>query len=651
MNTIIASKKKAKQLEEKKEKKSNCTSINKKNKDSIIISLSKENNIDIDDIINNNKKSSEDISNSHDKCTKCSKYEKEIESLVFYKSEMEKKYREEKLKNKLLEKRYKTDTTISNELNSTISTLRQDLLKKDVEIKHLQAKALEYKTKYNQTMSNFEEDKNNFIETEKLKQNIKNKEINYKINNTNNQLISYAKENTELKSQMINFTEEKRKLNEEINKLKKENENLNNMLTKTNKINNELNCTKNMLYTDIEAYKRELSIIKENLDKKIKENEDNCKKNEFLRQDSSKNLFIAVNKQQELIETEINFEKLKNENLKLKGIIDNLNNDIIYMKNAKNVNDLLLSKQINENKILSQENNELKQRILYMEKEYKKIENMPKKDSILENELIKKNNILSNENINHLEEINKLITQNEFLKNYYFNHENKITNKNKNKINNDISVDSPKSKEKIKEKNGNIDNLNNELNNNLTNREKENYLKEIQEYMKQKILLEEQVDKYKNIINKLNMEKDMLTQKLLNKNLNVNELMLRIQEMENEEINNRKELIKKNIENTDLKEQNIQCLALQDKLNKTIDRKNKLTKGSIIANNSLKKLNDDNQRQIIDLNSEIYILEKKYKDKEEYIKELNEENIKQKNEILRLKKDNETLYKIIHNKK
>ena len=147
------------------------------------------------------------------------------------------------------------------------------------------------------------------------------------------------------------------------------------------------------------------------------------------------------------------------------------------------------------------------------------------------------------------------------------------------------------------------------------------------------------------------MEKDMLTQKLLNKNLNENELMLRIQEMENEEINNRKELIKKNIENTDLKEQNIQCLALQDKLNKTIDRKNKLTKGSIIANNSLKKLNDDNQRQIIDLNSEIYILEKKYKDKEEYIKELNEENIKQKNEILRLKKDNETLYKIIHNKK
>ena len=451
MNTIIASKKKAKHLEEKNGKKPNYTSINKKSKDSILISLSKEyNNND------NNKNISIEELNSNDKCNtcnKCSKYEKEIESLVYYKSEVEKKYREEKLKNQLLEKRYKVDTTISNnELNSTISSLRQDLLKKDVEIKHLQAKALEYKSKYNQTLSNFEEDKNNFMENEKIKQNIKNNEIKYKINNTNNQLILYAKENTELKSQMISYTEEKRKLNDEINKLKKENENLNNIVNKTNVLNNELICTKNMLYAEIESYKRELSIIKENLDQKIKENEDNCKKNEFLRQDSSKNLFIAVNKHQELIETEINFEKLKNENLKLKDIIDKLNNDIIYMKNLKNVNDLLLSKQINENKILSQENNELKKRILYMEKEYKKIENIPKKDSIFENELIKKNNILSNENLNNLDEINRLITQNEFLKNYYFNHEKELNNKNK--IN--IKEDNEKEKTKLSEKNKNI---------------------------------------------------------------------------------------------------------------------------------------------------------------------------------------------------
>ena len=480
MNTIIASKKKAKQLEDKKEKKPNYTSINKKSKDPILISLSKDNNNND----NNNKNISIETLNSNDKCNKCSKYEREIESLVYYKSEVEKKYREEKLKNQLLEKKYKTDTTISNnELNSTISTLKQDLLKKDVEIKHLQAKALEYKSKYNQTLSHFEEDKNNFMENEKIKQSIKSNEINYKINNTNNQLISYAKENTELKSQMINYTEEKRKLNDEINKLKKENDNLNNMLNKVNEINNELNCTKNMLYTEIEGYKRELSIIKENLDQKIKENEDNCKKNEFLRQDSSKNLFIAVNKHQELIETEINFEKLKNENLKLKDIIDKLNNDIIYMKNIKNVNDLLLSKQINENKILSQENNELKKRILYMEKEYKKIENIPKKDSIFENELIKKNNILSSENLNNLDEINRLITQNEFLKNYYFNHEKQLQLNNQNKNNN--KEDNEKLQSKSNQKNKNISNsfTNNDNNNNLMS--KEYYENEIEDYMKQ----------------------------------------------------------------------------------------------------------------------------------------------------------------------
>ena len=88
MNTIIASKKKAKQLEEKKEKKPNYTSINKKSKDPILISLSKDNNNND----NNNKNISIETLNSNDKCNKCSKYEREIESLVYYKSEVEKKY-------------------------------------------------------------------------------------------------------------------------------------------------------------------------------------------------------------------------------------------------------------------------------------------------------------------------------------------------------------------------------------------------------------------------------------------------------------------------------------------------------------------------------------------------------------------------------
>ena len=643
MNTIIASIKKTKKLQETEIKKSKNIPINLKSKESI--SLSKESINNNDDKINGINNSSKETINSFDRCNKCFKYEKEIESLVYYKSEIEKKYQEEKLKNKLLERKYITDTTISNnELNSTISSLKQDLLKKDVEIKHLQAKAQEYKSKYNQTMYHFEEDKNNFIANEELKQNIKNKEMNYRLNNTNTQLLSYAKQNTELKSQMIHDTEEKRKLNEEIKKLKKENENLNNMLDKINEINNELNCTKNNLYSEIEGYKRELSIIKENLDSKIKENEDNCKKNELLRQDSSKNLYIAKNKEQELIETEINFEKLKQENLKLKGIIDNLNNDINYMKNSKNVNDLLLSKQINENKILAQENNELKQRILYMEKEYKKIDNIPKKDQMVENDLIKKNNILSTENLIHLDKINKLLAQNEFLKNYYFNHENELINNKKN--NNDkLRSQNIKTNKKIIEENeiNNTDKKTLEAN-------QENYLKEIEENMKQKISLEKQVNEYKDIITKLNQEKTVLSNKLLNKSLNENELMLRIQEMENEEINNRKELIRKNIENTDLKEENIQCLASQEKLNKLLDKKKMLTKSSIIANNSLKKINDDNQRQIIDLNSEIFILEKKNKDREDFIKELYDENNKQKSEIIKLKKDNETLYKIIHKK-
>ena len=124
--------------------------------------------------------------------------------------------------------------------------------------------------------------------------------------------------------------------------------------------------------------------------------------------------------------------------------------------------------------------------------------------------------------------------------------------------------------------------------------------------------------------------------------------MLRIQEMENEEINNKKELIQKNILNTELKEENIESQTSNEKLNKEIERKKMMNKSCVVANNSLKKINDDNQRQILNLNSEIIVLEKYNRDKEEYIKELNEENSKQKDEILKLKKNNDVLYKIIY---
>jgi hypothetical protein len=216
---------------------------------------------------------------------------------------------------------------------------------------------------------------------------------------------------------------------------------------------------------------------------------------------------------------------LKKENLKLKDIIDSLNNEINFIKNSKNINDLLLNKQINENKILAQENNELKQRILYMEQEYKKLENIPKKDSALENDLIKKNNILSNENLNHLDEINKLITQNEFLKNYYFRQEEQI---NKNKSINDNLEGRLRGKNALKSK---INNDKDEAYNKQLKIDNENYLKEIEGHMKQKIELEKEIDDYKNIITKINQEKALLANKLLNKDLNENELKLRIQEL------------------------------------------------------------------------------------------------------------------------
>ena len=630
MNTIIASKKKFYQAQKEH---SSDTSIKKLSPNNIIINKpekpDKNNNNDITN-------SYQETINSFERCQKCAKYEKEIESLVSIKSDFEKKYNDEKSKNNLLEKKYKTETTLSyNELNSTISSLRQDIMKKDVEIKHLQEKAEEYRNKYNQTLTEIEIEKNNFIKTSEEKNNQKSEEINNLMNVKHTQMLEYAKHNTELIGQINYLNDIKIKLEQENMKLKSENDNCKIMINKLNLINNELKCDKNVMISEIEKYKRELGIIKENLDNKIKENNENFKKNELLKQDSSKNLIIAVNKQQELIETENNFFKLKQENNKLKSTIEELNNNINYMKNAKNVNDLLIKKQMGENKTLIQENNELKKRIQFIEQEYNKIKKMPKKDLLSENDLKNKNNILENENINQLDEINKLITQNEFLKNYYFNHEKEILNqKNSDELKN-IS-----NQKVTNNTNADIKNNNNIVNN--------NYIEEIKDYMEQKINLEKQIESYKNIITQLTQEKAILSNQLLTKSIHENELMLRIQEMENEEINNKKELIQKNIQNTELEEENIENKTSNEKLNKEIERKKMMNKSCVVANNSLKKINDDNQRQILNLNSEIIVLEKYNRDKEEYIKELNEENSKQKNEILKLKKNNDVLYKIIY---
>ena len=630
MNTIIASKKKFYQAQKEH---SSDTSIKKLSPNNIIINKpekpDKNNNNDITN-------SYQETINSFERCQKCAKYEKEIESLVSIKSDFEKKYNDEKSKNNLLEKKYKTETTLSyNELNSTISSLRQDIMKKDVEIKHLQEKAEEYRNKYNQTLTEIETEKNNFIKTSEEKNNQKSEEINNLMNVKHTQMLEYAKHNTELIGQINYLNDIKIKLEQENMKLKSENDNCKIMINKLNLINNELKCDKNVMISEIEKYKRELGIIKENLDNKIKENNENFKKNELLKQDSSKNLIIAVNKQQELIETENNFFKLKQENNKLKSTIEELNNNINYMKNAKNVNDLLIKKQMGENKTLIQENNELKKRIQFIEQEYNKIKKMPKKDLLSENDLKNKNNILENENINQLDEINKLITQNEFLKNYYFNHEKEILNQKNSEELKNIS-----NQKVTNNTNADIKNNNNIVNN--------NYIEEIKDYMEQKINLEKQIESYKNIITQLTQEKAILSNQLLTKSIHENELMLRIQEMENEEINNKKELIQKNIQNTELEEENIENKTSNEKLNKEIERKKMMNKSCVVANNSLKKINDDNQRQILNLNSEIIVLEKYNRDKEEYIKELNEENSKQKNEILKLKKNNDVLYKIIY---
>ena len=623
MNTIIAAKKKQKEEQEKEKE-------NKQLKDSSNLKNSQNtSNYENEKFQNLNNITNNKI------CTKCEKLGKEIESLVLMKSELEKKYQEEKLKYKILEKNC-SNSSITNELNTTISTLKKDLMIKDAEIKHLKEKTLEYKTKYNQSISHFEENKNNIIASSQLHQDLKNNEFNLKLKAINDQLDFCNKENIELKSLQFQHNEEKRKLQEENDKLKGDNNEINELLKNISSINEKLNSEKTLLYDEIEKYKRELEIVKENLNYKTRENFYAQSRNQILNEENSKNKNLAINKGQELIETEINFEKLKEENQKLKNIINTMNKDITFLKNTKNVNEIVLSKQINENKVLINENKELKEKIKFFQNEYNKINNVPKKDYNLENGLQNKNNLLQNENALILNEIKRLTTQNEFLKNYYFNHENELINTNKK---DDIT--------KTNEENLNISNNNSKF---ITKELINNCDNAIKEYLFQNSVQNKEIDDLKKINNNLIREKVDLKNKLLSSNAYINELLLRLQEMENEGINSKKLLIQKDIENINLKEKNINQCSKEEKLLKDIENKKHNIKSGILSNNMLKKVNNQNEEMIMNLNSNIFILQQKVNDKDEYIKELKEKIQKQDNQINNLKKTNESLYKIIHKK-
>ena len=400
-------------------------------------------------------------------CKKCIKKEKEFEELIYLKYQIDEKFEEERLRNNLLEKEKENLIKNITNRNNMYEDLKRQMTFKKSEINQLESIINNLRTKLN----------NINIPIESAETNSNNENNNEEtLNKLMSQINFYGKRNCELESKIISLIEENNDLKKSINLLHIELSTEKKKKKEEKKINNENNNDeiKDIYHKKYEDLNKEL----DNANLKIEnENKNNQILNEQLKNITGEN----DNKIFRIKEIELNFEKLKNENQKLKDLIYQYENQINYFQNFTNINKMNNDKNANENLILQKENIELKEQIQYYQQQYNIIEKEPKKDYRKEKALTDDNLLLKKENIFQLDEITKLINENNFLKQYYFN-----TNK-ANSIKNENSKDENEEIKPIL------------VVKNMTNEQIKDYSNQISDLYKQNIELENKNEQIKSV--------------------------------------------------------------------------------------------------------------------------------------------------------
>ena len=552
-------------------------------------------------------------------CKKCIKKEKEFEELIYLKYQIDEKFKEERLRNNLLEKEKETLIKNITNTNNMYEDLKRQMSFKKSEINQLESIINNLRTKLN----------NINIPIESVDTNSNNENNNEEtLNKLMSQINFYGKRNCELESKIISLIEENNDLKKSINLLHIELSTEKAKKKEVKKVNNENN---NDEIKDI-YHKKYESLNKELDDANLKienENKNNQILNEQLKNITGEN----DNKIYRIKEIELNFEKLKNENQKLKDLIYQYENQINYYQNFTNINKMNNDKNANENLILQKENIELKEQIQYYQQQYNIIDKEPKKDYRKEKALTDDNLLLKKENIFQLDEITKLINENNFLKQYYFN---------TSKANSIKAENSKDENEEIKPI---------LVVKNMTNEQIKDYSNQISDLYKQNIELENKNEQIKSVNLSLQKKLTETNNKLSSLEYKYNELEQKFNEIISQNIQLNKDIVRGRMQNISLNEKNIETSYKNNELLNALKKNNKAVQDSVISNKVLTRINEEKDENLLQLSSHLFIEEQKRMECENKIKELEGKIEQDQKTIIKLQKDKDILYKIIHKKK
>jgi N-terminal acetyltransferase B complex non-catalytic subunit len=299
------------------------------------------------------------------------------------------------------------------------------------------------------------------------------------------------------------------------------------------------------------------------------------------------------------------------------------------------VNDLLIKKQMGENKTLIQENNELKKRIQFIEQEYNKIKKMPKKDLLSENDLKNKNNILESE-IKHYK-------NNPVYKTPYTQYDSNLNNfieELRNALDN-TQMSNNELREvilKLQNSNENLSDSNLELirNYEITKEELEKVIKENSNLKGSIMLKDEKINELNFIIDDQKKSMSQMEEMLLTNEKKIN--YLKTVENSSKQTENDNEVIINNLKETI---ENLQKNG--NNYDEDINKLNEKIYDYMELINEREKIIDNLNNEIQVKNNEIDDFNNKIKEKEKIINKYKVDSMKSKNDYQEILFDNEKL--------
>ena len=546
-------------------------------------------------------------------CEKCIKLQKELNQVVYLKYQIEQKYEEEKLKSNLLGKQKEDIIQQFSSIHSSNNNLKNALALKQNEITQLESIIIDIRNKQ----------KANTIINQPTIQSDNSKEMFYtkEIQNIKSQLEASSKRNCELESKLTQIINENSKMKKQFDIMKNTNIRLTSQLTKDSEEYHNKYGNYNKIIEENQYYKQQLSVYEKQLKEAEKLLDD--KKNNLQNVNSKISTIERIKENNALRanETEIQNKKIKDENQKLKQIIKEYEDKHNLLKNHLNYKTETLNQNENENQILYKENSELKNHIVELQKQIESLEKIPKKDFEAENILRENNVLFQQENQSQLLQIQKLINENEFLKQFYY------------KSNPNIKTEDPILVVKK-----------------LNEKSEDEYKALINSLYKEKLSLELRLKQLNDSYNSNQLLLTQIHNQLTRKESECIELTTKASLLEHQLCELSKENIKHKNNNTSIQEENIKLSAINEQLTDEIKNKNKSIKNRDNKHSTMQKINNDKEQVILELNNTIFRLEKMNIDKDNTIKELSEKIEENTKSINKLKLEKEKLLYIIHNK-